>query len=277
MTLSLNLNALTFVGKYKGLFHVCMQSNGYLYVHQQKFLSIAHAINELCEIQKIGLINDSHWLEPSEEVNSLFLICLESTKKKRRTPHNPKVHIWNGQDTYCRMWSVEKGGIVNKTDFTLTNSATRKSICSMCLNKAPSEYLNYATTKGSEQISDEFECDKELFIYKLKLQNGRYYVGHSMDPLARIQKHLLGKGAAWTKTFPLLNTISVESAQTTNWKIAETIENHRTLALMQEYGWKNVRGGFWCDLDEEITKKNLEKHRLYIEVLGFNVSTILHK
>ncbi|WP_394801380.1 GIY-YIG nuclease family protein [Vibrio harveyi] len=147
----------------------------------------------------------------------------------------------------------------------------------MCLNKAPSEYLNYATTKGSEQISDEFECDKELFIYKLKLQNGRYYVGHSMDPLARIQKHLLGKGAAWTKTFSTFEHYICRICTNNKLENSRNYRNHRTLALMQEYGWKNVRGGFWCDLDEEITKKNLEKHRLYIEVLGFNVSTILHK
>ncbi|MGR5443062.1 hypothetical protein, partial [Vibrio mediterranei] len=44
-----------------------------------------------------------------------------------------------------------------------------------------------------------------------------------------------------------------------------------------EHGWKNVRGGFWCDLDEESTKKKLEHHRLYIEVLGFDVSAILRR
>lgn len=270
-------NILMFVGRYKGFFHVCTLSNGHLHVHQYKFLSISHAINGLSDIQHAGRINDSHWVEASEEVSSLFLIRSEPTERKRRLSNNPKIHIWNGRDTYCRMWSAKGGGINNKTDFTLTNSTMGKDICSMCMNKAPNEYLNYARTKNNEPIPDEFERDKELYIYKLKLENGRYYVGHSMEPLARIKQHFQGKGASWTQTYPPLSTISVESAQTTNWKIAETIENNRTLHLMLEYGWKNVRGGFWCDLDEKKTKKNLEHHRLYIEALGFDVSTILRR
>lgn len=276
MTQSSTSNPLIFVGKYKEFFHVCMLSNGCLYVHHHKFLSITDAINGLSDIQKMGRIDDLHWLKASTEVSSLFLIRLESPERKKRSSNN-KAHIWNGQDTYCRMWSAKGGGISHKADVTLTNSTMGKEICLMCMNKAPNEYLNYVKTKNNEPILDEFERDKELFIYKLKLQSGRYYIGHSMNPLARIQTHYQGKGSSWTKAYPPLDTISVESAQTTNWKIAETIENHRTLALMLEYGWKNVRGGFWCDIDEEKTKKNLERHRLYIEVLGFDASTILRR
>ncbi|MGR5536471.1 GIY-YIG nuclease family protein [Vibrio mediterranei] len=248
-----------FVGRYKGFFHACILSNGCLYIHHQKFLSIVHATNGLSDIQQAGHIDNSHWTTASAEVSSLFLIRLESAKKKRRLSSDGKVHIWNGRDTYCRMWSAKKGGINNKTDFTLTNSTMGKEICSMCMSKAPNEYLSYTKTKNNEPEADEFERNIELYIYKLKLQNGRYYIGHSMDPLARIQKHFQGKGASWTKVHPPMNTISVESAQTTNWKVAETIENHRTLTFMLEHGWKNVRGGFWCDLDEESTKKKLEQ------------------
>lgn len=39
-----------------------------------------------------------------------------------------------------------------------------------------------------------------------------------------------------------------------------------TIKLMKEKGWRNVRGGFWCNVREIETLKNLNAHGYFIDV-----------
>lgn len=74
------------------------------------------------------------------------------------------------------------------------------------------------------------------YVYVLRLQGGRRYVGWSADPETRIASHFLGRGAHWTQTYPPVAVESIQPGDT-------TLENVVTIALMVKHNWKNVRGG----------------------------------
>ena len=74
------------------------------------------------------------------------------------------------------------------------------------------------------------------WVYVLRLQGDRRYVGWSADPETRIASHFLGRGAHWTQTYP---PVAVESIQPGDTKL----ENVVTIAMMVKHGWRKVRGG----------------------------------
>ncbi len=75
-------------------------------------------------------------------------------------------------------------------------------------------------------------------VYALALEDGCFYVGHSMDVDTRVAEHFLGRGAAWTRLHAPLHVLSVQPGD-------ESLENAQTFAFMAKYGWRNVRGGKW--------------------------------
>ena len=38
-------------------------------------------------------------------------------------------------------------------------------------------------------------------IYILELEDGKYYVGKSIDPIQRFEQHASGEGSAWTRKY----------------------------------------------------------------------------
>jgi predicted GIY-YIG superfamily endonuclease len=89
-------------------------------------------------------------------------------------------------------------------------------------------------------------------IYVLKLENDKYYVGQSVDSENRINFHVKGKlGSDWTKIHKPIEQI--ELIETDFTEVSETmfLENSITINYMKKYGWRNVRGGDYCTLDEE--------------------------
>jgi predicted GIY-YIG superfamily endonuclease len=93
------------------------------------------------------------------------------------------------------------------------------------------------------------------FIYILELQEGKYYVGKTIDITRRIEEHISGKGSEWTKKYPFIRLLH---AETTN-DIFD--EDKTTKKLMLEKGIQNVRGGTYCKLslsDQETLFLNRE-------------------
>ena len=83
-------------------------------------------------------------------------------------------------------------------------------------------------------------------IYILLLEKDKYYVGYTARRDGeRFQEHFGGKGAKWTQRYKPI--IVLEWREGT-----EQDENEVTLELMKKYGWTNVRGGKWCQV--EMTK-----------------------
>jgi predicted GIY-YIG superfamily endonuclease/ribosomal protein S14 len=83
-------------------------------------------------------------------------------------------------------------------------------------------------------------------IYILKLQQGKFYVGKSQDPMGRYAEHLAGQGSAWTRRY---KPVGVE-------KILENAspfdEDKLVKEMMAKHGIENVRGGSYVaeELDE---------------------------
>jgi len=77
------------------------------------------------------------------------------------------------------------------------------------------------------------------FVYVLLLERHKFYVGWSADPARRIAEHFLGWGAAWCRTYAPLEVLSVEPG-------GKEFEDAKTIALMVQKGWENVRGGQWA-------------------------------
>lgn len=85
-------------------------------------------------------------------------------------------------------------------------------------------------------------------IYVLKLEKRKYYVGLTRNDFQRLNQHKEGKGAAWTKKYPPVSILSVQS------DLKPSDENKITLEMMKKYGIENVRGGDWYHIKLSPTK-----------------------
>lgn len=78
-----------------------------------------------------------------------------------------------------------------------------------------------------------------LYIYILKLCKGKFYIGKTNRPFARMEEHIFSNGAQWTKLYKpeyLLKLIRGDDYD----------EDKYTLKYMKKYGIENVRGGSFC-------------------------------
>lgn len=78
-------------------------------------------------------------------------------------------------------------------------------------------------------------------VYILRLEGENYYVGATGDLDHRLEKHISGQGAAWTRRHPPIE-LTASSEAVTHW---QQLEREVTLQMMDRYGWSNVRGGPW--------------------------------
>ena len=92
-----------------------------------------------------------------------------------------------------------------------------------------------------------------VYIYVLKLQDNKYYVGKSDNLQARISQHTSGIGSKWTKKHPPVDIDDIFS------DCDDFDEDKYVKIYMAKYGIDNVRGGTYCQiiLDNK-TKKFLE-------------------
>lgn len=109
-----------------------------------------------------------------------------------------------------------------------------------------------------------------ITLYVLELEHGCFYVGQSASPEVRLDAHLKGKGAAWTKLHRPVKLVERRPAESKDWKHAEEIENQFTLMMMRKHGWQRVRGGFWTNTSDELTRKNLLHHERHAELAVSN-------
>ncbi|MBA3750830.1 MAG: hypothetical protein H0X03_08095, partial [Nitrosopumilus sp.] len=106
--------------------------------------------------------------------------------------------------------------------------------------------------------------------YVLKLEDGKYYIGWTnKDIHLRYAEHKAGVGAGWTKKYPPTSILKAQVG-------TKRTENELTLKYMKKYGWKNVRGGSWCnvDLDGPPNYKKIEhyKEMSLIDINNFTCS-----
>jgi len=97
--------------------------------------------------------------------------------------------------------------------------------------------LTFQFAMSSESSSSSIDSNStDMFIYALKLEKFKWYIGRSSNVNARFKQHLSGNGAEWTKLF---KPISIAQRHV---EISPHDEDNLTLEYMCQYGIENVRG-----------------------------------
>lgn len=86
---------------------------------------------------------------------------------------------------------------------------------------------------------------KNWWLYVLKLEQGKYYVGiTTKTPELRMKEHIDGiRAAYWTQKYKPIELFYTENLGHITKETAEYIENLITRKYMRQYGLNNVRGG----------------------------------
>lgn len=92
-----------------------------------------------------------------------------------------------------------------------------------------------------EQVVPYFPFGTE-YIYVWELEEGKYYIGWSENLSRRLKEHSTDDGARWTQKYKPKRIIEISLGN-------KTTENEKTLQYMEKYGWENVRGGSYCQVD----------------------------
>jgi len=100
-----------------------------------------------------------------------------------------------------------------------------------------------------------------VYIYVLKCQGNKFYVGKTEDPQFRLDTHFKEGGSVWTKKYKPIQIHELIPDQT------DHDEQRVTQEYMGKYGIDNVRGGPWCRIDiseslsaiQHILKSNSDK------------------
>ena len=93
-----------------------------------------------------------------------------------------------------------------------------------------------------------------VYIYILKLEKGKYYIGKTNNPNFRIKAHFNSKASEWTKTYwPIAIEELIPNCDNYD-------EDKYTKIYMDKYGIDNVRGGSFTKLKlSNETKKTLKQ------------------
>ena len=91
----------------------------------------------------------------------------------------------------------------------------------------------------------------DTVTYVLKLEDDRYYVGQTTNLNRRIQQHINGTGAKWTKLYSPIELIELRSGD---------VENELTDEYIEMFGYGRVRGGDYCQL-KDLTPKQAKRRR----------------
>lgn len=100
----------------------------------------------------------------------------------------------------------------------------------------------------------------QKWFYVLELEGGRYYAGIANDLQRRVEEHVSGIGAEWTKRHKPLRVVFSHAHEVPDSATAERLENLLTVELMIRHGLANVRGGHYCALNETSIELPLKAH-----------------
>jgi len=96
---------------------------------------------------------------------------------------------------------------------------------------------------------------RHWWLYILKLEDNKWYVGISTNVQKRFNQHKAGfAGAAWTKRYKPLKIHYVKDLGVVETEKAQLYEGRVTRKYMEEYGDNNVRGGDLTDTGDYIRR-----------------------
>jgi hypothetical protein len=87
-----------------------------------------------------------------------------------------------------------------------------------------------------------------VFIYILRLEQDKYYIGKTKNPTFRVEQHFASSGSMWTKKYKPLNVFEIIA------DCDDYDEDKYTIKYMETYGINNVRGGSFCEI--KLSNKN---------------------
>jgi hypothetical protein len=91
-------------------------------------------------------------------------------------------------------------------------------------------------------------------IYILQLEDNNYYIGYTEDIKKKIQSHIDGTGASFTKLHKPISIIKVYE------NVSPLKVDKYIIKYMQKYGINNVRGGLYKNIELKSSQiKELEK------------------
>ena len=89
------------------------------------------------------------------------------------------------------------------------------------------------------------------WVYVLKLEKGKWYVGATNNLSNRIYSHIYNRRTKWIKVYEVVQLHQVfRISHIVNEEYSRTVfrfENDKTIEFMKEYGWDNVRGGSYTE------------------------------
>jgi hypothetical protein len=84
-----------------------------------------------------------------------------------------------------------------------------------------------------------------VYIYILQLEQGKYYVGKTMNPSFRLDSHFNSNGSSWTKLYKPIKMVELIP------DCDDYDEDKYTRMFMDKYGVENVRGGSFVSIELE--------------------------
>jgi len=81
-----------------------------------------------------------------------------------------------------------------------------------------------------------------VYIYVLQLEKNKYYIGKTINPSLRLEKHFTIGGSIWTKKYKPITVIELIP------DCDDYDEDKYTIKYMEKYGVENVRGGSFCEI-----------------------------
>jgi predicted GIY-YIG superfamily endonuclease len=101
----------------------------------------------------------------------------------------------------------------------------------------------------NELNEKSYDSRRSYWLYALRLQNGKYYVGYTgrSNPYDRILQHGDGSldGAAWTRKHKPIEVIEIRQVNNVSLRKIKALEQNLTWAYMNVYGTNRVRGGIF--------------------------------
>lgn len=88
-----------------------------------------------------------------------------------------------------------------------------------------------------------------VYIYILQLEQGKYYVGKTVNPSFRLESHFNSNGSAWTKLYRPIKMVELIP------NCDDYDEDKYTRIFMDKYGMDNVRGGSFVSVELEPSTK----------------------
>jgi len=108
-----------------------------------------------------------------------------------------------------------------------------------------------------------------VFIYILKFEKNKYYIGKTLNPQFRLENHFNNNCSEWTKLYKPLKVL----------KILPNCddEDKYTKIYIDKYGIENIRGGVYTYINlDTLTKKMLKQINNSKNNKCFNCGHIVH-